>query len=427
MKKFKYLVFLILLMFPLFVSAKDIIMTLDFQKNTNTYTDGTIGDIFLYRMSDYYFIYYDNYNAGSVDVKNYLAVDKKGQVKYSKIDIWEEVLYAGDRVFLLTWDRRYISSNNYENKILITEINPQTNDILNTMTIDDTYTKDYNYFRNLYYNEHGLVIETSYSGIFLVNIEDKTHEKVDETYLYNNFESPYEQKKVSTEEYEKFMKQIEESEEISYNTSHIDYAVEFEDNYFTLIVSKEGELLLVYTDKNNETEIRSIKVNNEELANYEIGTAALVSEEDGINVFLVAGGEPCPRSIEIPSECFSNGDIIMQHYKLKYNIITKINGSGTITAKQTIADSGEEITFTVEPKEGYVLGEVKVIDANGNVVVFTDYTFTMPSADVIIEATFIKEVENSNTSDSTIMMFIATMSILVFIAANYQKQKLEQN
>lgn len=425
MKRLKHLVFLILLMFPLFVSAKNIIMTLDYQTNTNAYTDGTIGDIFVYSMNDYYFIYYDNYNAGAVDVKNYLAVDKKGQVKYSELDIWEEVLYAGDRVFLLTWDRRYVSSNNYENKILITEINPKTNDIINTLTIDDTYTTNYNYFNSFYYNEHGLVIETSYSGIFLVNIEDKTHEKVDETYLYNKFESPYEQKKVSTEEYEKFMKRIQESEEIKYNTSHIDYAVEYEDNYFTLIVSKEGELLLVYTDKNNETEVRSIKVNNEELANYGIGNAALVSEEDGINVFLVAGGKPCLRGIEIPSECFANGDIIMQHYKLKYNIITKTNGNGTITAKQTVADSGEEVTFTVEPKEGYVLSEVRVTDANGNVVVFTDYTFTMPSADVTIEATFIKEVDNSETSDSTIMMFIATMSILIFIAANYKRKVLE--
>ena len=151
----------------------------------------------------------------------------------------------------------------------------------------------------------------------------------------------------------------------------------------------------------------------------------VVSEEDGINVFLVAGGEPCPRGIEIPTACFANGDIIMQHYKLKYNINTKINGNGTVTAKQTVADSGEEVTFTVEPKEGYVLDEVKVTDANGNVVVFTDYTFTMPSADVTIEATFIKEVDNSETSDSTIMMFIATMSILIFIAANYKRKVLE--
>ena len=133
MKRLKHLVFLILLMFPLFVSAKNIIMTLDYQTNTNAYTDGTIGDIFVYSMNDYYFIYYDNYNSGAVDVRNYLAVDKKGKVKYSELDIWEEVLYAGDRVFLLTWDRRYVSSNNYENKILITEINPKTNDIINTL------------------------------------------------------------------------------------------------------------------------------------------------------------------------------------------------------------------------------------------------------------------------------------------------------
>ena len=424
MKRLKHLVFFILLMFPVFVSAKNIIMTLDYQTNTNAYTDGTIGDIFVYSMNDYYFIYYDNYNSGAVDVRNYLAVDKKGKTFYAEIDIYNtEVLFAGTKVYIISWDRSHTSSS-YD-QIVIDEINPKTHDVIKTLRIDNTYSTSYSYFRNTFYNEHGIVIETYKAGIFLVDFENGTHEKVDETYSYNNFEYPYEQKKVSTEEYEKFMKRIKESEEIKYNTSHIDYAVEYEDNYFTLIVSKEGELLLVYTDKNNETEVRSIKVNNEELANYGIGNAALVSEEDGINVFLVAGGEPCPRGIEIPTACFANGDIIMQHYKLKYNINTKINGNGTVTAKQTVADSGEEVTFTVEPKEGYVLDEVKVTDANGNVVVFTDYTFTMPSADVTIEATFIKEVDNSETSDSTIMMFIATMSILIFIAANYKRKVLE--
>ena len=74
-----------------------------------------------------------------------------------------------------------------------------------------------------------------------------------------------------------------------------------------------------------------------------------------------------------------------------------------------MASGGEVIKFTVEPKEGYVLGSVKVTDEKGNVVTFTNYTFTMPSANVLIEATFVKV--NPKTAD--INMIIVTTILLI--------------
>jgi hypothetical protein len=95
--------------------------------------------------------------------------------------------------------------------------------------------------------------------------------------------------------------------------------------------------------------------------------------------------------------------------KLKYNdfvdyqITPKVQGEGEIKVVSR-SEAGGEVTFEVTPKEGYVLSAVKVTDAAGNVIVFTDYKFTMPSANVTIEAVFVPV--NPNTTDVAIMGII---------------------
>lgn len=120
-----------------------------------------------------------------------------------------------------------------------------------------------------------------------------------------------------------------------------------------------------------------------------------------------------------------NGEsMIVEYYEAPFNIVTKTDGNGTVTATQKQADSGEEVEFEVKPNEGYVLGEVKVIDKDGNVIIFTDYKFTMPSADVTIEATFNKIEKNPETADILITLFILTTIISIgFIIKN--KKKME--
>ena len=112
---------------------------------------------------------------------------------------------------------------------------------------------------------------------------------------------------------------------------------------------------------------------------------------------------------------------VIEYYARPFYIETKTDGNGTVTAKRT-ADSGEEITFTIEPKEGFMLKEVKVTDTNGNVITFTDYTFTMPSADVTIEVSFVEEVKNSETSDAIIYSAIAIIIGISFIIYNNKKK-----
>ena len=101
-------------------------------------------------------------------------------------------------------------------------------------------------------------------------------------------------------------------------------------------------------------------------------------------------------------------------YYLPLNIETKVRGEGkgTIEAVKN-GRRGEEITFKVTPQEGFVLGEVLVTDKNGNTIVFTDYTFTMPNADVTIEAIFVPE--NSDTADIEIITIVGLLIICGFV------------
>lgn len=108
-------------------------------------------------------------------------------------------------------------------------------------------------------------------------------------------------------------------------------------------------------------------------------------------------------------------------YYIPLNISTKVEGKGKIEVVES-AHNGEHVTFKITPEEGYVLGVVKVTDADGNVLTFTSNTFTMPSSDVTIEATFV--LENPNTADIKIILLSIVLivgSVIGFI--NFKKVK----
>ena len=94
---------------------------------------------------------------------------------------------------------------------------------------------------------------------------------------------------------------------------------------------------------------------------------------------------------------------------LIYTITTKTDGNGSITPSAETEHSGNEVTFVVTPNEGFELKEVKVTDSNGNTITFTDYKFTMPDANVVIEAIFV--AENPETSDILILSCI----VIIFL------------
>ena len=110
------------------------------------------------------------------------------------------------------------------------------------------------------------------------------------------------------------------------------------------------------------------------------------------------------------------------YFNIYHNIYTKTDGNGTIESNKTEAGWGEEITFTITPKEGFKLKEVKVTDSNGNTITFTDYIFSMPNADVTIEATFY--VENPETY---VFLGITIITLLVIsgILIVHNKNKIK--
>lgn len=106
--------------------------------------------------------------------------------------------------------------------------------------------------------------------------------------------------------------------------------------------------------------------------------------------------------------------------QLNYIIETKTDGNGELKTEKKIATGGEEIEFTVTPNKGYVLSSVKVTDATGKTIIFKNNIFTMPNANVLIEATF--EKVNPETSDIKIFGTLILLLTSTVIIISYPKK-----
>ena len=115
--------------------------------------------------------------------------------------------------------------------------------------------------------------------------------------------------------------------------------------------------------------------------------------------------------------------LIYAHYN---SVITKvIEGNGQIIVDERQVP-GDKVTLTIKPDEGYELGEIKVTDINGNSIKLNDYTFTMPSANVTIEAAFIKaSIINPETKDIAIALTGLSLLIATILIA-FQLKKIKE-
>lgn len=80
--------------------------------------------------------------------------------------------------------------------------------------------------------------------------------------------------------------------------------------------------------------------------------------------------------------------------KYSYEIVSDVGENGTIDVER-YATEGDQVTLTVSPDEAYLLDDLTVT-SGGKDVALTDngdgtYTFTMPSGDVAITATFVED------------------------------------
>lgn len=79
-----------------------------------------------------------------------------------------------------------------------------------------------------------------------------------------------------------------------------------------------------------------------------------------------------------------------------YSITVEDPENGSVSVSPDSAISGETVTITVTPDEGYKLDQLTVQDGNGSALTVADagdhtYTFEMPASNVVISATFAEE------------------------------------
>ncbi len=127
-----------------------------------------------------------------------------------------------------------------------------------------------------------------------------------------------------------------------------------------------------------------------------------VELEDGFMTASTKNGNPLATQI--------------MYFSKPFKVITKTDGNGTVKVVDS-SFKNFDVTFVVEPKEGYVLDVVKVTDSDGNVLTFTDYTFTMPSSDVTIEVSFKKAPINPNTLTGIATLSLIIVSIIALITS----------
>lgn len=312
----------------------------------------------------------------------------------------------GTNLFLYRWgEQNLVKINPNTLKVEKEIITPIEIDDINIIN-DKVYIIDYNkyYYSDINLNEFTEITEDEYEKEFY------------------NYYNEVREDSISEEEYQKFISYILKELNISNDELFIDYAIESNNQYYTIIEKEGNNLSIVYTDK-EFTELKIMNIKNDEIKiNRPFGNADIYANKNGISV-LISTINNCPVSI-IQYDCSPN--VIFQTYTPIYNIETKTDGNGTVKVLST-AKSGEGVTFEITPKEGYVLGVVKVTDKDGNVLTFTDYKFTMPSSDVTIEATFLPE--NPETSDliTYIILLFGLTTLFIIYIKNEQKRKYYKN
>lgn len=176
-----------------------------------------------------------------------------------------------------------------------------------------------------------------------------------------------------------------------------------------------------------DTDFNVIKDFNDAVSDSMFSPEAIHIEKNGF-VLISQYYTPPPTNIEndtMRDIDYDYDSTEFYYFEFPYEITTEVTGKGTIEVSEDKTRAGEHVKFTVTPEKGYVLSEVKVTDSAGNVLIFTDYEFTMPTADVLIEAKFVPEIlENPATKDSIIIIVLFLMS-LYFINKHIRNTKKE--
>ncbi len=208
------------------------------------------------------------------------------------------------------------------------------------------------------------------------------------------------------------------------------------DKYITVLANSNENNYFLFFNKNGQ-QVRDL---SSDINKKELSIGRLITYERGVYIELQKSHIQCSYGATMEDE--SNGVVLgvegnlnsgtyMAYYSYPFLIKTETVGKGKIKAEEVKALSGTLVKFTVEPEKGYVLSVVKVTDADGNVITFTDYTFTMPSADVTIEAVFIplKNAVQTKNPDTKVLgiSIIVIISLISGILYLYTKKRTKEN
>lgn len=412
MKKIKLLVFAILVCIPFVVQAQMRELNLKEQFNSEYYSmeyDGNylVGTFKIIKEDTDYFRLYDmggNTIIESPHSGNAIGMD-------------ESYLYTG----LKDKENGLIQIFKYEKK---------TGKKIADLTINyDGYMDGIRFF----YNDNGIVAGSwDDNYCYVINKDLQAYEEVEfnpDLYVTKEYKVTRTDT-VSKEEYTNIVNFLLKNG-FDENDQKLDYAIEFKGNYYTAI-RQEGDIYSIIGINKELTEYTINPIDNDAfVVRFNKSIKDIYTDNNRLTV-LIEDHAACPSSNEVThigSGCA--GNYYLQMYNIDYLINTKTDGNGIIISTKEHAAKGEEINFELKPSDGYVLSEAKVTDSNGNVIVFTENTFTMPSADVLIEATFKKaeapKEDNPETADF-ISLFVATiLLILEILTINYFNKKAKEN
>lgn len=119
---------------------------------------------------------------------------------------------------------------------------------------------------------------------------------------------------------------------------------------------------------------------------------ALSVEYDGAKLLTEAGEEVVNTKVQATSNP-TGGGTITPAPSTSYTVKVAETTNGTASVSASSAMRGETVKVTAVPAEGYVVKDIKVADALGNVVEVKDGAFVMPAANVVVTVEFAEKTE----------------------------------
>ena len=125
------------------------------------------------------------------------------------------------------------------------------------------------------------------------------------------------------------------------------------------------------------------------------GRYAFVHWTDGKNTFAGGSTYTVTADVTLTAVWSYTGSSSSDSSSSRYTVSVPTVANGTVSVTPSSASKGTTVTITVKPNDGYELDKLTVTDQNGNRISLSDkgngeYTFTMPSGKVSVDAAFAK-------------------------------------